>query len=112
LVRGLAPNGVNFAPGGTPSLQAWVTDPAPNVNESEHYCAWVTTPDGIGVTGLRVHFVLHVSGKQRSYDSGSTDSTGLSCLQRSLTGVRANQIVTVDAFAGALHAATTFTIHS
>ena len=108
-IRGLAPNGRDYAPGGTPSLTAWISDPRPLAGEYQHYCVWVRTADALGVAGVVTHFVVHFDGATRTYTAAKTASTGIACVQRSvgtpLPGVR----VTVDAYAGSLHARTAFT---
>lgn len=108
-IRGLARNGRDYAPGGTSSLTTWISDPRPLAGEYQHYCVWVRTADALGVTGVVSRFVVHFDGATRTYSAGKTASTGIACVQRSvgtpLPGVR----VTVDAYAGSLHARTAFT---
>jgi hypothetical protein len=107
-IRGLAPNGRGYAPGGKPSLVGWVSDPNPTAKESEHYCAWVTTADGLGVSGLPVRFVVHYSGRAREWNAGATPSSGIVCVHKQLTGAKAGVKVKVDIYAGTLHTSTAF----
>jgi hypothetical protein len=110
LIRGLAPGGKTFAPGGPPHLTAWVSDPTPLTKEYEHYCAWVTTADGLGVTGVKVRFVVrYPDGSTRSWSARATNSSGLSCLHKSIGTTPAGRAVQVDVFAGTLHTRVSFT---
>lgn len=109
LIRGLAANGHGFAAGGPPQLTGWVTDPNPVPNENEHYCAWVRTPDGLGVSGMKVRFAVHFQAGTRSWTVGPTGASGIICLHRSIGQIELGQQVPVDIYAGALHAQTSFT---
>jgi hypothetical protein len=109
LIRGLASNGRGFAPGGPPQLTSWVSDPNPFQGEYEHYCAWVRTADGLGVSGVKVRFVVHFESGTKTWVAGSTGSTGILCLHRSIGKARVGRQVTVDVYAGSLHDQTHFT---
>jgi hypothetical protein len=104
LVRGLASNGRDYAPGGKATLSAWVSDPQPDAGETEHYCAWVTTADGLGVAGFAVRFVVHMPSGAQSWSAGKTGKTGLVCTRKSIGSPRAGVTVQVDVYAGNLHA--------
>ncbi|MBV9282425.1 MAG: hypothetical protein JOZ41_20280 [Chloroflexi bacterium] len=107
-IRGLAPNGRDYAPGGTPTLTAWVSDPNPNQNEWEHFCAWVKTSDGLGVSGFRITFVVHYRSRSQQWVAGTTGTTGILCTHRPIGHVPAAP-VPVDVYANSLHVRTTFT---
>lgn len=108
LIRGLARNGRDFAPGGTPYLRGWVTDPAPLANETEHYCAWVLTADGLGIKGVSVRFVASYGKSKQTWNGRPTNIRGISCVRKVLKGPRKGTRVTVDVFAGNLHVRTSF----
>jgi hypothetical protein len=112
MIRGLAPNGRDYAPGGTPSLTGWVSDPQPVRNESQHYCAWVKTADGLGVRGFRVRFVVHFRQRTQHWNAGVTGSSGVVCSYKSIGNAKLGARVTVDVYAGALHNRTAFTPRS
>lgn len=109
LIRGLAANGRNFAPGGPPALTAWVSDPAPFQGEYEHYCGWVKTADGLGVTGVPVHVVAHFPGGTRKWFAGKTGASGIVCSHKSIGKTPAGKTVRVDFYARSLHARASFT---
>lgn len=109
-IRGLAPNGRGYAPGGKPSLAGWVSDPNPTAREFEHYCAWVTTADGLGVSGMPVRFVVHYSGRSREWNAGTTPSSGIVCVHKQLSDTKAGVKVKVDIHAGALLTSTAFVV--
>lgn len=112
LIRGLAPNGRDYAPGGPVSLSTWVGDPAPVPGEYEHYCAWVKTPDGIGVAGYRVSFVVHFANKSSRWYAGSTGTSGILCSHRSIGNAQVGLPVSVDVYANNLRGHTGFTPRS
>lgn len=109
LIRGLAPNGRDFAPGGPPALAAWVSDPAPFQGEYEHYCGWVKTADGLGVAGVPIHIVAHFPGSTRKWFAGKTAASGILCSHKSIGKTPAGKTVRVDIYARSLHASTSFT---
>jgi hypothetical protein len=111
-IRGLAPNGHDYAPGGTPSLQAWVADPNPVAKEFQHYCAWVKTADGLGVRGFPVTFVVHFGSKAQKWYAGLTGTAGLVCSHKSIGSPKVGVKVTVDVYAGRLHKRAAFTPRS
>jgi hypothetical protein len=102
LVRGLASDGTTFSPGGTPTMTAWVGDASPVPHESQHYCVWVNTSDGIGVPGLKVTFVVYFRRGSRSYRAGVTNITGVGCVDRSIGASQPGERVRVDAYAGSM----------
>jgi hypothetical protein len=107
-IRGLGPGGRGYAAGGKPSLTGWVSDPSPAVNELQHYCAWVTTADGLGVSGMSVRFVVHYSGRSREWNAGKTPSDGIVCVHKRLGEAKGGLKVTVDIYAGSLRTSTGF----
>lgn len=107
-IRGLAPNGRDYAPGGTPALTSWVSETDPVVNTEEHFCAWVKTEDGLGVTGFRVSFVVHYSFGSRGWYAGPTGPTGIVCSHRSIGKTKAGFRVTVDVYANNLRQTVSF----
>jgi len=109
MIRGLAPGGKTFAPGGPESLETWVSDPEPFSRQYEHYCAWITTPDGRGVAGVTVRFQVHFADRARTYDAGRTAQTGVACSHQPIGSPMAGHTVTVDVYAGQLRATTSFT---
>lgn len=109
LIRGLAANGRGFAPGGPPELSVWVSDPSPSQGEYEHYCGWVKTADGLGVSGVHVRFVAHFPSGARSWVGGTTGATGVVCSHKSIGKSPAGKTVRVDIYAGSLHSSTSFT---
>jgi hypothetical protein len=108
LVRGLAANGRDFAPGGPQVLTTWVSDPQPLPKETEHVCAWVKTPDGLGVRGIPVRFLLRFGSKSQAWSAGSTDQDGIACSRRTVASNAIGHTVSLDAYAGKLHAQTRF----
>ena len=111
-IRGLAPNGRDFAPGGIPSVTGWVSDPGPVKGEYEHFCAWVKTTDGLGVSGYHVQFVVHFVNRTQKIDGGVTGSSGIVCRSRQLGNPQSGIRVTVDVYANNLHTHTAFTPRS
>jgi hypothetical protein len=107
-VRGLAANGRDFAPGGPQTLSAWVSDPQPLPRESVHVCAWVKTPDGLGVGGMKVRFLLRFGGKSQAWNAGVTNQDGIACSRRTVAANAVGHTVSLDAYAGALHVQTRF----
>lgn len=108
-IRGLAPNGRSFAPGGTPTLTGWVANPWPLQGESQHYCAWVKTADGLGTPGYPVSFAVHFTGQLQHWYAGLTGSTGIVCSHKSIGKAKINVKVYVDIYAGRMHTRTSFT---
>ena len=111
-IRGLAPGGKTLAPGGTPGLRAWVTDPSPPAGQQEDFCAWVTTPDGLGVAGLKVQFVVHFPGKTVRLSPGKTPTSGLICSHRAVPSNAAGHVVRVDVTVANLKSNTTLKVRS
>lgn len=111
-IRGLAPGGRQFAPGGSPYLQVWVADPQPRHAEVQHYCAWVHAADDFGIAGLGVRIVVHLSPKPMTLSAGKTNVNGIACAHRSIDGAPAGAAVSVDIYAGSLHGRTRFTPRS
>lgn len=109
MVRGLARNGRDFAPGGTAHLTAWVSDPAPFQGEYEHFCGWVRTADGLGVAGYPVSFVAHFTDRTLSWVGGVTTTTGIVCSHKPIGKPAPGKAVIVDVYAGSLHYRTSFT---
>lgn len=109
LIRGLAANGRDFAPGGPPALTGWVSDPAPFQGEYEHYCGWIKTADGRGVGGVPIRFVAHFPGGARSWSAGKTGASGIVCSHKSIGKTPAGKTVRVDIYARSLHTSTSFT---
>lgn len=107
-IRGLAANGRDYAPGGTPGLTSWVSEPDPVVSAQEHFCAWIKTEDGLGVSGFRVSFVAHYSYGTRGWYAGVTGPTGLLCSDRSIGKTKAGVRVTVDIYANNLRQTLSF----
>lgn len=107
-IRGLAPNGRDFAPGGTPRLTGWVSDPQPVANQSEHYCGWVKTADGLGVSGYPIKFVVHFSNKTMQWTAGVTSSSGIICSHKSIGNAKPGFRVNVEIYARNLHTRATF----
>lgn len=108
-IRGLAPNGSDYAPGGTPSLQAWVADPNPVRNEFQHYCAWVKTVDGLGVRGVPITFVVHYASRTQKWYAGLSGTTGLVCSHKSIGNAKLGAQVVVDVYGGRMHTQARFT---
>lgn len=108
-IRGLSSNGRTLSPGGAPTLHGWVSDPAPTAQEIEHFCAWATTADGLGVAGLRVRFRVHFGSKVQTWSPGSTPASGLLCSNRSIGAATPGRAVKVEIFAGSLTTTTSFT---
>lgn len=109
LIRGLAANGHGFAPGGPQQLTGWVSDPTPVQGEYEHYCAWVRTADGLGVSGVHVRFIAHLPSGTRSWNGGTTGTTGVVCSHKSIGKAKAGTPVRVDIYVGSMHAQSSFT---
>lgn len=108
-IRGLAPGGRTYAPGGTPMLSVWVGDPSPVATEYQHYCVWVHTSDSLGVAGLRVKFSVHFATHVENWTAGVTSATGVVCTRRSVGHPQVGVPVLVNAYAGSLQAQTSFT---
>lgn len=108
-IRGLARNGRDFSPGGPAYLSGWVGDPEPMAKEQEHFCAWIKTPDGLGVPGFRVRFAAHYPSGMRSWYAGPTNKYGLACANRSIGSPAAGKRVPVDIYAAGQHVTVSFT---
>ncbi|GAC1321138.1 MAG: hypothetical protein NVS2B16_21310 [Chloroflexota bacterium] len=111
-IRGLSPDGRTLAPGGATMLTAWVGDPTPASQQVEHFCAWVTTTDGLGVSGVHVKFRVHFADAVRTWNAGKTGASGLACTHRSIGNAPAGRRVRVDVTAGSLRATAFFTPRS
>jgi hypothetical protein len=109
FIRGLARNGRDYSPGGTPALTGWVSDPAPSKNQVESFCGWVEAADGVGFPGYQVSFVVHYSNKTQSWHAGATNSVGIRCSHRSIGNARSGVRVPVDVYANSLRTHTSFT---
>jgi hypothetical protein len=107
-IRGLASNGIGFAPGGRVSLSGWVSDPAPVQKEVVHFCAWVKTVDLLGVSGYPVTYVVHYPNHAQTIHARPTNIRGVSCAQRSIDSSPVGQRVTVDIYAAGQHVSAFF----
>jgi hypothetical protein len=108
LIRGLAPSGRDYSPGGPPFLSAWVGDPRPSRKMLQHFCAWVHASDGFGLRGVSVRFVVRYGPGLEQFTL-RTNADGVACSHRSIDSAPAGIRVPVDIYAGHLHAATEFT---
>jgi hypothetical protein len=108
-IRGLTPNGRAYSPGGTPIFSTWVGDPSPTAMELQHYCVWARTVDALGVPGLTVKLSVHFRQHTENWTAGVTGASGVLCARRSIGHPQVGFTVRVDAYAGALHAQTSFT---
>jgi hypothetical protein len=108
-IRGLAPNGKDFSPGGTPALSAWVSLPRPADGDEQHYCAWLKTVDNLGVPGIRVKFVVHFLEGNQQWTSAPTGPSGIVCTQRSVGNAVPDYKVPVDVYAAGQHVRVSFT---
>jgi hypothetical protein len=108
-IRGLTPNGQAYVSGGTPIFSAWVGDPSPIATEFQHYCVWVRTADALGVAGLTVKLSVHFAQHTENWTAGVTGPSGVLCVRRSIGHPLVGKTVRVDAYAGSLHAQTSFT---
>jgi hypothetical protein len=108
-IRGLTPNGRAYVSGGAPLFSAWVGDPNPVATEFQHYCVWARTADALGVSGLTVKFSVHFQQHTENWTAGITGSSGVLCARRSIGHPLPGFAVRVDAYAGTLHAQTSFT---
>jgi hypothetical protein len=108
LIRGLAKNGRDFAPGGSVSLSGWVSDPTPIQKEIEHFCAWVKTADALGVPGYPVTYVVHYRGHNQTLRVAHTNKRGVACVQRSIGTAPIGRRVTVDMYAADQHVMASF----
>jgi hypothetical protein len=111
-VRGLLPNGKSFAPGGTPYLANWVSDPQPVQNEFVHFCAWTRALDAFPVSGTPVTFVVHFPQRTQKWFAGLTDGNGVRCSSKNIHHAKVGAVVKVDVYAGKLHGRTSFTTRS
>jgi len=108
-IRGLTPSGQAYALGGTPIISAWVGDPNPVGTEFQHYCVWARTADALGVAGLTIKLSVHFQQHTENWTAGVTGSSGVLCARRSVGHPLPGFTVRVDAYAGSLHAQTSFT---
>jgi hypothetical protein len=108
-IRGLTANGQAYAPGGTPTFTAWVGDSSPVATEFQHYCVWARTADALGVSGLTVKLSVHFRQHTENWTAGVTGASGVLCVRRSIGHPQIGAAVRVDAYAGNLHAQTSFT---
>jgi hypothetical protein len=108
-IRGLAPDGKHFAPGGTPYLASWVSDSQPVQNESEHFCAWTRARDSFPISGTPVTFVVHYQSRTARWFAGFTGATGVICSSKNIFHARVGYQVKVDVYAGKLHGQASFT---
>ncbi len=108
-IRGLTPNGLAYVAGGTPIFSAWVGDPNPVATEFQHYCVWARTADALGVSGLTVKLSVHFAQHTENWTAGVTGPSGVLCVRRSIGHPQVGRGVRVDAYAGNLHAQTSFT---
>jgi hypothetical protein len=108
LIRGLAKNGREFAPGGSVSLSGWVSDPTPLQKEVEHFCAWVKTADALGVPGYPVTYVVHYRGHNQTLRVAHTNKRGVACVQRSIGSAPIGRPVAVDIYAAGQHVRASF----
>lgn len=109
FIRGLAPGGRTYAPGGAPILSGWVSDPSPSPGEYEHYCAWVRAADSLGIPGVRVRIDVHFKGGVQHLNGGKTSTVGTACVHRSIGKPPPKVKVPVDIYAGSQHVRTSFT---
>lgn len=109
FIRGLAPNGRDYSPGGTPTLKGWVSDPSPSKNEVESFCGWVKAADGVGFPGYQVSFVVHYSNRTQSWHAGPTNNVGIRCSHKSIGNAKTGVRVSVDVYANSLRTHTSFT---
>lgn len=108
-IRGLTPNGQAYVAGGTPYFSAWVGDPSPVATEFQHYCVWAHTVDSLGIPGLTVKLSVHFQQHTENWTAGVTGASGVLCVRRSIGHPLPGFTVRVDAYAGNLHAQTSFT---
>lgn len=108
-IRGLAANGKDFSPGGPVTFQAWVADPAPTPGERQHFCGWVKTPDGLGIPGYRIKWVVHYQRKVQRFTSGTTGRSGVACTLKSVGNAPAGVRVDADAYTASFHVRASFT---
>jgi hypothetical protein len=111
-IRGLTPNGKRFSAGGTPYLAAWVSNPQPLQNESEHFCAWTRALDSFPITGMPVTFVVHYQSRKAKWFAGYTGTTGTACSSKNIFHAKVGYAVHVDVYAGHLHKQVIFTPRS
>lgn len=108
-IRGLTPNGQDYASGGTPILTAWVGDPNPVATEFQHYCVWARTADALGVSGLTIKLSVRFRQHTENWTAGVTGSSGVLCARRSIGHPLVGFKVRVDAYTASLHAQSSFT---
>ncbi|MGH2441585.1 MAG: hypothetical protein ACRDFX_00265 [Chloroflexota bacterium] len=107
-IRGLAPGGKAYSPGGRVFLSGWVSDQQPVSGEREHYCGWIKTQDALGVTGYIIKYVLRYQHRKIAWYKRITSSTGIACSQRAVKSIRAGTRVYVDFYSAGQHASTSF----
>jgi hypothetical protein len=112
MIRGLAPNGRDFAPGGRTYLSTWVSQPDVAPADTQHFCVWAHTLDNLGVPGLPVRFVVHYPGKAQQWSAGRTARSGVVCSSKVVPSLPAGQLVRVDVHVNSLSAGTSFTVQS
>lgn len=108
-VRGLAPGGKQYAPGGAPHLSAWLSDTVPIQGEQVHFCAWVHAADAIGISGTPVSFALHYKTGIQHLSAGKTNRYGMACAVHSIGSTQVKIAVPVDVYAGRIHSRIDFT---
>lgn len=108
-IRGLAANYHDFSPGGPVLLAGWVSDASPTRHEQQHYCGWIRTVDGFGVSGYRVRFVVRFGKHTENLAAGPTGRHGVACIAKSIGFAAIGHRVTVDVYAAGEHASASFT---
>jgi hypothetical protein len=108
-IRGLLPDLKHYAPGGTPYLAGWISDPQPVQNEALHFCAWTRALDSFPISGIPVSFVVHFQSRKSHWYAGLTGPNGVRCSVKNIYHAKVGVPVKVDVYAGKLHTSTTFT---
>jgi hypothetical protein len=108
-IRGLAPDGKHYAPGGTPYLAAWISNPQPLQNESEHFCAWTRALDAFPIAGVPVTFVVNYQSRKSKWFAGFTGANGTKCSSKNIFHAKVGYTVRVGVYAGKLYKQMTFT---
>lgn len=107
-IRGLLPGGKRFAPGGTPILSAWVSDPTPSAGEDEHFCAWLHASDNFPIAGVKVHVQVHLGGGDVVLSAGHTNQNGVTCARYALGHLPPHEMVKADVTAAGRTTRVTF----